>query len=159
MITNSHYTKTSPVSKLFDAAGMTLSFLCMIHCLALPLLFSCLPWLESCLGTDERVHIAFAIFVLPIGLLALASGYRHHGQAWIFLWGLAGMLCLATAVVASSQLGGNPGARLERAGQPATGPGPFLQSPGAAPMRRELLPPPLALAFDPNGCRLKCRAS
>jgi hypothetical protein len=91
--------------KLFDTAGMALSFLCLIHCIALPLLLTALPWLASSFTHNEHVHLIFAAFVLPVGVLALASGYRKHHQAWIFFWGLSGLLCIGTAVLAEAQLG------------------------------------------------------
>ena len=92
---------------MFDTAGMFLSFLCLIHCLALPLLVAALPWLAGTFGHNEHVHLIFATFVLPVGLLALASGYRKHQQAWIFWWGFSGLVCIGTAVMAESQLGEN----------------------------------------------------
>lgn len=84
---------------------MALSFLCLLHCIGLPILMSLLPWLSSGSGHEDGVHKAFASLVLPLGLLALASGYRHHRQGWIFCWGLAGLVCVGAAAVAGEQLG------------------------------------------------------
>ena len=99
MKANSHPTR------IFDKAGMAISFLCLLHCIALPLLMALLPWMSTSLGEDEGVHKACAAFVLPIGLMALASGYRQHRQGWIFCWGMAGLVCVGAAAVAGHQLG------------------------------------------------------
>ena len=84
---------------------MAISLLCLVHCIGLPVLFALLPWLAPALAHDESVHKIFAAFVLPIGLMALASGYRHHRQAWIFLVGVTGLIFVGSAAVAGEQMG------------------------------------------------------
>ena len=65
----------SPSAALLDAGAVALSSLCLLHCLALPLLAAALPlfgvWAEA-----EWVHLVFVAIALPLGLLVGAlAGY------------------------------------------------------------------------------------
>ena len=76
------------VPALFDASAMALSGLCLVHCLALPLLASLLPllgtWSES-----PWVHAVFAGVALPLSSYTLWRAHRH-GSLPIALWAMAG---------------------------------------------------------------------
>ncbi len=54
-----------------DGAAIGLSALCVIHCLALPLLVAVVPALGVVAG-EEWVHRGFVILAVPVSLLALA---------------------------------------------------------------------------------------
>jgi len=62
-----------------DGAAITLSGLCVIHCLALPMLAAMLPimglWAEA-----EWVHKAFVLAAVPISLLAITRARISRGQ-------------------------------------------------------------------------------
>ncbi len=115
LITNSQYMETTQHnehqahetvdSRWFDLAGMALSFLCLIHCIALPVLLSALPWLMPNFAEDEMTHKVLALMVIPVGSFGLISGYRKHLQLWIPIWGIAGLLCIGCAAFAGEQLG------------------------------------------------------
>ncbi|MFT3763335.1 MAG: MerC domain-containing protein [Pseudoxanthomonas sp.] len=66
-----------PAARLFDASAIALSTLCLIHCLALPLLAAALPLL-GVWAEDERVHIAFVIVAAPLTGYALWRAHRHR---------------------------------------------------------------------------------
>ncbi|WP_434212742.1 MerC domain-containing protein [[Pseudomonas] boreopolis] len=82
---------------VFDASAMTLSGLCLLHCLALPLLASLLPlfgaWSEA-----EWVHMAFAGVALPISGYALWRAHRRRALP-------PGLWAMATAGLAGLLLG------------------------------------------------------
>ena len=67
--------KSSP-AVLLDAGALALSSLCLLHCLALPLLAAALPlfgaWAEA-----EWVHLLFVAIALPLTGAAL---WRAHQQ-------------------------------------------------------------------------------
>lgn len=105
LITNSQYMETRSNVRLFDIAGMALSLLCLVHCLALPFILSALPWLVPDLAGDEMTHKILALCVIPVGSMGLIGGYRHHRQLWIPLWGMAGLICIGCAAFAVEQLG------------------------------------------------------
>jgi hypothetical protein len=62
---------------LLDASAIALSSLCLLHCLALPLLAAALPlmgvWAEA-----EWVHILFVAIAVPTTGFALWRAHRQH---------------------------------------------------------------------------------
>lgn len=74
------------VSNVIDASAITLSGLCVVHCLALPLLAVLLPiagiWAEA-----EWVHKTFVILALPLSGIAILRGIES--RRWALFAGLA----------------------------------------------------------------------
>ncbi|MDV3516301.1 MerC domain-containing protein [Stenotrophomonas sp. C1657] len=91
----------SPSAALLDAGAVALSSLCLLHCLALPLLAAALPlfgvWAEA-----EWVHLVFVAIALPITGLALWRAERRQplpALAWLSAgMGLALLMAGALAV-------------------------------------------------------------
>ncbi|WP_137167465.1 MerC domain-containing protein [Salinimonas lutimaris] len=82
-----------------DNLAVALSALCMLHCLT-PVLVLLLPSLTSLLAFhDETFHAGLLFIIIPVGLLALCSGYRHHLQRRWLSVGIAGLTVLALPVV------------------------------------------------------------
>jgi len=87
-----------------DGAAVGLSALCLIHCLALPLLVAGLPFLAQ--FSEGHLHLQMLVVVLPLSVVALGLGFRHHRNMRIVLGGVAGMLTLVVgATVAHTELG------------------------------------------------------
>jgi hypothetical protein len=80
----------------WDGAGVTLSALCVAHCLLAPLAVAALPtllWIE-----DESAHRALALLLVLPAIAAFAGGYRHHRRA-----GLVALAVVAlTAILAAA---------------------------------------------------------
>lgn len=79
-----------------DAAGIFASILCLIHCLALPLVLAMLPalgWAE-----DEWLHELLVGVAMVATLLALVPGFATHRRVSVLLMGIGGLACLAAAV-------------------------------------------------------------
>jgi len=81
---------TSP--GLLDKIAVTLSSLCLLHCLTLPLLIVVLPFLAQ-LDADH-FHIQMLVVILPISIIAFTLGYRRHCNKCVITWGVIGMLLL-----------------------------------------------------------------
>ncbi len=122
----------SPSAALLDAGAVALSSLCLLHCLALPLLAAALPlfgtWAEA-----EWVHLLFVAIALPLTGYALWRAERRHPLpvlAWATAGGGLGLL-LAGALALPLHEWGNAddGHR-----QPAAGRNAYLER--AAPARR-----------------------
>lgn len=96
---------------LFDASAVALSTLCLLHCLALPLLAALLPlfgaWSEA-----EWVHGVFVLIAAPLSGYALWRARRHRPLP-AALWLLAGAGLALLLAGASGVLG-------ERAETPLT---------------------------------------
>ena len=87
-----------------DGAAVGLSALCLIHCLALPLLVAGLPFLAQ--FSEGHLHAQMLFVVLPLSTIALGLGYRHHRSSMIVLAGAVGMLTLLIgATVAHTRWG------------------------------------------------------
>jgi len=82
--------------RLGDTAGMLASTLCLLHCLALPLLVAMFPVFG--LAGGQGFHAAMVGVALLAALVALVPGYAAHRQAFVAVSGAAGMACLALAV-------------------------------------------------------------
>lgn len=82
----------------WDGVGIAASCLCLIHCLAFPLLIAALPALATIVGEGEVFHIAILVVAIPSSLFALWLGRGRHHSLWPFLVGLCGLALLTLAV-------------------------------------------------------------
>ena len=86
------------IQKVGDKMAIFLSSLCVIHCLVTPIVIIALPSLGSLFADNHEVfHKVLLFFVLPVGLVALYAGYRHHHSAKVFSVGLLGLSLLTIA--------------------------------------------------------------
>jgi len=76
-----------------DAAGVLASALCVIHCLAMPLVLVALP----ALAVGEMVHQVLVGVALLAALAGLGPGYLAHRRTLVPALGAAGLACLAGA--------------------------------------------------------------
>ena len=95
---------TSIVKKstsLWDWSGIFFSGLCLLHCVATPVLLAGASiWLLS-----EWVHIVFIISLIPITFMAARRAYRSGVKKWPVLLLAGGLLTLIIAVIAGSIAG------------------------------------------------------
>jgi hypothetical protein len=87
------------VSHYFDRIAISLSAICIVHCLALPLLIVMLPVAALSFGGDSHFHAVMLWLVVPISVLGLILGYRVHARARIVMVGLLGMGIVAFAAI------------------------------------------------------------
>ncbi|MCW5723620.1 MAG: MerC domain-containing protein [Maricaulaceae bacterium] len=95
------HTPPAETPRLFDASAITLSGLCLVHCLALPVLAAFSPLLALLAGA-EWIHAAFVVLAAPVSALALARHFRHGGRR---PWGLAALAAAGVAMLALGVLG------------------------------------------------------
>jgi hypothetical protein len=76
----------------FDRIAAMLSGLCLLHCLALPLLLTALPALSEL--SSGHIHAQMLLAAIPVSAVALALGFRRHANVYVILCGVAGMLLL-----------------------------------------------------------------
>ena len=105
-----HQTTLRPAA---DKAAISLSALCAVHCLILPVAVSLYPSVVLMALQDEKVHLALLIFVIPISIVSLTMGCKKHRQTLIVGLGLIGILLLVMSALFGGDLGGS---RLEVAG-------------------------------------------
>ena len=78
-----------------DAAAVVLSGICMLHCLALPLVLTILPIVNISLLDETTFHTLMLIVILPVSLVALTIGCRKHKDLLTIGLGAVGLGILA----------------------------------------------------------------
>lgn len=82
-----------------DKTGVSLSVLCLIHCLTGPLLIAFLPTVHTV--TDETFfHGLLGPVLVIVAAFALIRGYRQHRKPQILVLGLVGVGFLALGMLA-----------------------------------------------------------
>jgi hypothetical protein len=83
-------------SLVIDHSAITVSTLCLIHCLVLPVIVTSLPVL-GVLSEAEWLHRLFVLIAMPLSLIAflppLKTGYKHLMR----LLAISGVCLLATS--------------------------------------------------------------
>lgn len=88
-----------PVADAIEGTAISASFLCLVHCLALPVLLLLLPGTLAAFAQSDKVHYwAFAL-IAPSAIAAFWLGYRRHASLRPALFGAAGLACLAAAIL------------------------------------------------------------
>ena len=82
----------SRTTEILDRTAVGLSTLCVLHCLALPLLIVVAPFLGQ--FAEGHLHAQMLVIVLPLSSLALTLGFRRHRSLQIIAAGVVGMLLL-----------------------------------------------------------------
>lgn len=88
-----------------DKLAITLSVLCGIHCLALPLMISLFPSIAAMFFAEEAFHIWMVVAVLPVSIFALSMGFKNHSLHTAWRLGLTGALFLVAAIVLHHEIG------------------------------------------------------
>ncbi|HVY63959.1 MAG TPA: MerC domain-containing protein [Gammaproteobacteria bacterium] len=84
------------ISKYFDHIAIALSTVCIVHCLAVPVVVALLPVLALTWGlNDAQFHTVMLWFVVPTSVLGFAFGYHAHRGATIVLLGAVAIAVLA----------------------------------------------------------------
>ena len=79
------------LQKFADVLSISLSGICLIHCLVFPLLAILLPILSTTILEDELFHKVLLVFVLPSSVLALFMGCRKHKRKMFLIVGFLGL--------------------------------------------------------------------
>ncbi len=95
-----------------DRAAIGLSFLCALHCLALPVVMVGLPSVAALSLDDEAFHQWMLAVVIPISLFALLAGCRQHKRYPVLGLGLGGLAMLICAALAGHDALGETGEKV-----------------------------------------------
>jgi hypothetical protein len=100
------------IQAIMDKCAIMLSFLCVIHCLVLPLLLVVLPSLGVWQLDNEAFHTWLLIAVIPVSLYALTAGVKKHRQYRFLLIGATGIMLLIFAALLGHDLIGESGEKI-----------------------------------------------
>ena len=90
------------VSRYFDRIAITLSTICIVHCLATPLVVAILPIAALTVGSDAHFHWLMLWLAVPTSAVGFGLGYRAHHRP-----GLVAVGAFAVAVLALVALWGH----------------------------------------------------
>lgn len=83
----------------WDGWGIFLSIVCLIHCIVSPVILLSIPILARYYLMHPIVHYLLALIILPVGLVALVSGFRHHHHKIVMLFGLPGLIVISVVPI------------------------------------------------------------
>lgn len=86
-----------------DGLSVGASLLCLIHCLALPILIAALPALARTLDLPEGFHLLVLAAAIPTSAVALAGGHRRHGALVPVFTGIAGLVLMTIGALFTSR--------------------------------------------------------
>lgn len=95
-----------------DKLAIGLSLACAIHCLVIPLALVLLPTLSVSFLADESVHLWMLLAVVPTSVMALFLGCRRHGQNYILMFGIPGLMILAVTAIWGHEWFGESGEKV-----------------------------------------------
>ncbi|MEE4245999.1 MAG: MerC domain-containing protein [Kangiellaceae bacterium] len=88
-----------------DIIAISLSGLCTIHCLLLPLVLVFLPTAIAITLQDEAFHLGLLALVIPLSLYALVIDCKKHQRYRVIGFGIVGIMFLIGAVIVGHDLG------------------------------------------------------
>lgn len=76
----------------WDFWGVLISGLCVVHCIAVPIILILFPALGlSFFPQEDMTHAVLLAFILGVAGIAFVTGYRVHGQWQPVAWLVAGL--------------------------------------------------------------------
>ena len=92
-----------------DKTAISLSALCLAHCLLVPSFLVFLSGYVSLSYNNELIHYVLLFIAIPVSLYALITGVRNH-KSYAYLYaGLVGITTLILAVTLGAQIWGETG--------------------------------------------------
>ncbi|MFY9314351.1 MAG: MerC domain-containing protein [Burkholderiales bacterium] len=79
-----------------DRLGVAISTICILHCLAMPVIAVLLPIAAALEGTT---HAALAAGIVLVGAVAFVPGYRSHRKAAVLALAVAGASAIVSPLV------------------------------------------------------------
>ena len=88
-----------------DKLAISLSAICVLHCLFMPSFLILSSWLVAFSIDNEFLHYAILIVAIPVSAFALVRGYKNHNKLSYFVCGSFGLFLLSFAVLTASNIG------------------------------------------------------
>jgi hypothetical protein len=87
------------LKKIWDQSGIIVSIICLIHCLALPVVSIILPALNIAFFNFEQFHQLIFLLVASFGVLAFAVGFRVHKNFKLLLFSVFSIAVIGIATI------------------------------------------------------------
>lgn len=95
-----------------DRLAISLSLMCVIHCLAITSLLSLLPSIVAVPMGNEAFHLWMVIAVIPSSAYALTLGCKQHQRYQLIILGSTGLILLILALVIGEERIGEVGEKI-----------------------------------------------
>ena len=95
-----------------DKTAISLSALCLVHCLLVPSFLVFLSGYVSLSYNNELIHYGLLLIAIPVSIYALVTGVRNHNSYSYLYFGLLGILTLILAVTLGAQIWGEAGEKI-----------------------------------------------
>ena len=95
-----------------DKTAISLSALCLAHCLLVPSFLVFLSGYISLSYNNELIHYAILFIAIPVSIYALITGVKNHNSYTYLYVGLLGILTLILAVTLGVQMWGEAGEKI-----------------------------------------------
>jgi hypothetical protein len=82
-------------SRYLDRIAISLSTICIVHCLAMPFLVAMLPVVALSFGGDGHFHALMLWLVVPTSAIGFSLGFRVHHSTKIVVAGAVAVAVLA----------------------------------------------------------------
>ena len=86
------------LNRIWDKVGICASGLCLVHCLATPILLLFVPGFKYSDMVDEHTHEIFAVVVVSSIMFAVYPNCRKHGHNDIILLALSGVVLILISI-------------------------------------------------------------
>jgi hypothetical protein len=96
-------------STTLDGVAISISALCVLHCLFAPLVVLAFPIFGASLWASHEFHAWLLVLILPSSALALYLGCRQHRSGVVLALGLAGIAVLLIAAALGPEMLGELG--------------------------------------------------
>lgn len=82
-----------------DRLAIVASFVCLAHCLALPLILAALPALAALLRFGDDAHVWLVAFAIPVSLTTLGTGLVRKRSVLPLLLGTTGLSLMLSGLL------------------------------------------------------------
>ena len=89
-----------------DKMAISLSLLCTLHCLTMPLMVAFLPVIAGLPLQDEAFHLWLVVAIFPLSIFALTMGCKKHKRLHVLALGGIGLVILIVPVVLGHEVVG-----------------------------------------------------
>ena len=98
------YFRMKAMQEFSDKTAISLSMICMVHCLVLPSFLVILSGYFTLSYENELVHYLLLLIAVPVSLYALINGARNHSNFIYLVSGITGIISLIFAVTMGVEL-------------------------------------------------------
>lgn len=84
--------------RTIDRVGAGASFICAVHCAALPIVIAVLPAIGLGVFANHAFERAFVTFAAILAITSLLTGFRRHRRLRAFGFLVPGIVCLLAGI-------------------------------------------------------------